>query len=122
MTESMPISSRHLITTRVTPDIHAMCGALILTGHAEGLTARVDLTALNTAGEIAAICDRLPTYTLLRSGLVHRDPGRIADPWMRQAGPVLAQHRCGRTVPAAHRAATAPPPAAAAVDPDTCPF
>jgi hypothetical protein len=83
---------------------------------------RVDLAALNTAGEIAAICDRLTTYTLLRSGLVHRDPSRIADPWMRQAGPVLAQHRCGRAVPAAHRAVTAPPPAAAAGDPDVCPY
>jgi hypothetical protein len=121
MTEATS-TSRHLITTRVTVDIHARCATPVLVGRAEGLLARVDLTALSTAGEIAAICDRLATYTLLRSGLVHRHPGRIADPWMRQAGPVLAQHRCGRAVPAAHRAATAPPPAAAAVDPSVCPF
>jgi hypothetical protein len=119
MTETTS-TSRHLITTRVTVDIHALCNTPVLAGHAEGLRARVDLAALNTAGEIAAICDRLTTYTLLRSGLVHRDASRIRDTTLRRLGPVVAQHRCGRAVPAAHRDTTAP--ATAAADPDHCPF
>lgn len=112
-------ASRHLITTPVTAAIHARCGALVLTGHAEGLHARVDTAALNTAGEIAAICDRLATYSLTRTGLVHRDPGRIRGGHLR--GPVVAEHRCGRAIPAEHRDNTAPAPAALA-DPDQCPF
>lgn len=121
MTETIS-TSRHLITTTVTPEIHPRCNTLVLTGTAEGLRACVDPTPLNTAGEIAAIVAGLPTYTLLRSGLVHRDPSRIADPWMAQAGPVLPQHACHRPIPADHRAVTAPAAARPVADPDVCPY
>src|SRR5688500_14484681 len=98
-----------LATTNAKPTTHPRCGAVVLTGHAEGLHARVDLTPLNRAGEIAAICAGLQTYTLTRSGLVHRDTTRIAGTALTGAGPVLAEHRCHRTVPANQRATTAAP-------------
>lgn len=105
----------HLATTAVTGTIHAMCGAPVLVGLAEGLTARVDLTPLNRAGEIVALIVGLQTYTLTRAGLVHRDARRIAGTSLRHAGPVLSEHRCGRQTPTEHRSHTAPPAAAPAV-------
>ncbi|NBE80336.1 hypothetical protein [Micromonospora rubida] len=95
-----------LITTPVKPGIHARCGATVLTGHAEGLRARVDLVPLNRAGEIHVLCAGLNTYTLTRDGLVHRDAGRIAGTAL--TGPVLAEHACHRQVPADQRATTTP--------------
>ena len=109
-----------LITSLVTAAIHPRCGATVLTGHAEGLFARVDLTPLNRAGEIHALVAGLQTYTLSRTGLVHRDAGRIAGQALADMGPVLAEHRCHRLIPADHRAVTAP--TAAAVDSDACPY
>lgn len=108
-----------LITTSVTAAIHPRCGATVLTGHAEGLLARVDLTPLNRGGEIHALCAGLQTYTLTRTGLVHRDATRIAGGSLD--GPVLAEHRCHRLIPADHRAVTTAP-ATAPVDPDRCPY
>ncbi|PWR08596.1 hypothetical protein DKT68_15390 [Micromonospora acroterricola] len=110
-----------LITTTVKVDTHLRCGAPVLTGHAEGLLARVDLTPLNQTGEIHALCAGLQTYTLTRLGLVHRNACRIAGTALRDVGPVLAQHRCHRRIPADHAATTAPT-VAAVVDPDTCPY
>lgn len=110
----------HLITTAVAGSIHPRCGATVLTGNAEGVFARVDLTPLNQAGEIHALCDGLQTYTLTRLGLVHRDACRIAGTALRDAGPVLAEHRCHRQVPAQHRATATP--TAAPVVADGCPF
>lgn len=106
-----------LVTTPVKPAIHARCGATVLTGHAEGLRARVDLVPLNRAGEIHALIAGLQTYTLTRLGLVHRDAGRIAGTAL--TGPVLAEHACHRQVPAHQRATTTPTalPAAAGDEP-----
>ncbi|MGC5019038.1 hypothetical protein [Micromonospora sp. DT47] len=98
----------HLITTDVTGGIHPRCGTTVLTGNAEGVFARVDLVPLNQAGEIRALCAGLQTYTLTRLGLVHRDACRIAGTALRNAGPVLAEHRCHRHVAAEHIATTAP--------------
>lgn len=109
-----------LITSAITGGIHPRCGAPVLTGHAEGLLARVDLTPLNRAGEIHALCAGLQTYTLTRTGLVHRDACRIAGGSLTGAGPVLAEHACHRHIPADHRAVTAAAPTPAAVN--GCPF
>lgn len=107
--------NKHLDTTPITGTIHADCGAAVLFGLAEGLTAWVDLTALNQAGEIAAILAGLQTYTLARSGLIHRDAGRIAGTSLRDR-PVLAEHQCHRLIPADHRTTTTPPARTAVTD------
>lgn len=103
----------HLITTPVKGDLCPRCRTVTLTGTAEGLHARVDPIALNGAGEIAALLAGQTTYTLTRTELVHRDPGRIAGTALK--GPVVAEHRCHRTVPADHRA----PPGPATTQPTT---
>lgn len=110
-----------LITTTVKVSEHLRCGAPVLTGHAEGLLARVDLTPLNRAGEIHTLVAGLQTYTLSRTGLVHRDADRIGGDSLADLGPVLPEHRCHRSIPADHRAVTAAP-ATAPVDPDRCPY
>ena len=110
--------TNHLITTAITGSVHPRCGGPVLVGVAEGINARVDLTPLNQAGEIAALLAGLDTYTLTRGGLVYRDAGRIAGRSIK--GPVLAQHDCRRTIPATHRATTAPPAPAAVAD--GCPY
>lgn len=99
------------ITTPVITGTHPRCGAVVLHGHAEGVFARVDLTPLTRAGEIAAICHGLQTYTLTRTGLIHRDAGRIAGTALVDAGPVLAEHACHRHIPAHQRATTPTTPA-----------
>lgn len=106
--------SNHLITTAANGALCPRCRAIVLLGVAEGLTARVDLTPINRAGEIAALLANLQTYSLSRTGLVHRDAGRIGGSKLR--GPVLAQHQCGRQIQVIHRATTAPPVPAAVAD------
>lgn len=106
----------HLITTPITVGIHPRCSTPVLTGVAEGIFARVDLTPLNRNGEIHALCVGLQTYTLIRDGLIHRDASRIGDADLRRAGPVLAEHRCHRLVPADQRHNTAPPATTTVVD------
>lgn len=91
----------HLVTTKVTGAACPRCRAVVLVGLAEGLTARVDLTPLNSTGEIAALIADRWTYTLTRQGLVHRDAGRIAGGHL--TGPILAEHCCGYTPPPAYR-------------------
>lgn len=112
----------YLITSPVAGTIHALCHTPVLIGVAEGLTARVDLTPLNQTGEIHALCDGLQTYTLTRTGLVHRDARRIAGTTLTGAGPILAEHRCHRLIPAGHRAITTPPAPVAVADPDRIPY
>jgi hypothetical protein len=85
----------HLITTPATIGHCPRCGALVLTGLAEGIRARVDPAPLNRAGHIAAIHARLTTYTLTRTGLVAMDANRIGSQRIR--GPTLPQHRCGNS-------------------------
>lgn len=83
----------HLVTTPATAAL-CRCGALILTGHAEGLRATVDPHPLTAAGHTAALLAGRWTYRLTRTGLVHLDATRITDPKLR--GPTLADHRCGQ--------------------------
>lgn len=112
--------SGHLITTPVTADLCPRCKAVILIGWAEGLHARVDPTPLNRDGEIATLLAGLQTYTLTRSGLVHRDATRIAGGTLSKCGRTVPQHKCGRHIPAEHREVIAPNTA----QPQTeeCPF
>lgn len=109
----------YLITTPVAGGICPRCHQLTLTGIAEGLSARVDLAPINPAGEIAELLAGRWTYTLSRTGLVHRDAHRIAAGTLR--GPTLTTHRCRQQRPAEHLAVTPDIPAAP-VDPDRPPF
>jgi hypothetical protein len=109
--------SNHFITTPVAGRTCPRCHTLILTGVAEGLGARVDLTPLNPLGELHVLLAKRITYTLTRSGLVERHAGRIAGGHLR--GPVLAAHRCGAEIPAEHQA---PPGPARCADTDQPPY
>jgi hypothetical protein len=100
----------HFVTTPVAGRTCPRCHTLILTGVAEGLGARVDLTPLNPLGELHALLAKRTTYTLTRSGLVERHAERIAGDHLR--GPILAAHRCGARVPAEHRAPAGSTPSA----------
>lgn len=83
---------RHLETTP--PLVHTCrrCGRPVVYGLAEGIPARVDTIPVDQAGEIAAVVAGRQTYTLRRSGLIHRDVRRRSDPTL--AGPVLVEHAC----------------------------
>ena len=93
-----------LATTPVSGAVCRRCRTLTLTGHAEGLRATVDLTPLSPAGELSALLAGRWTYTLMRTGLVHRDAGRIAGNGLPADAPILAEHRCGYTPPPEHQA------------------
>jgi hypothetical protein len=108
--------SGHLITTIPAPSICCRCRAITLTGVAEGWLARVDLTPLSPPGEIGAVLAGLTVWTLTRTGLVERNSDRRDHP----AGPRLPDHRCGRQIPAHHRAPAAA--AAVCVETEECPF
>lgn len=90
--------NQHLITTRAQPDTCHRCQHPILTGHAEGLTARVNATPLpDREAEIAALIAGLHTYTRLLNGqLVFRDATRIRDPYLNKRA-IHAEHKCIRT-------------------------
>jgi hypothetical protein len=92
------LAETHLATTPVAPLHCHRCGAIVLYGLAEGLPTRVGMTPLDTLGEYQAIRAGLWTYTLTRPGLVHRDASRILGNHL--TGPVLADHKCGREMPA----------------------
>jgi hypothetical protein len=94
------MSSPHLITTTPKGELCPRCRCVTIAGIAEGLHARVDLTPLNPAGELAALLTDRWTYTLTRAGLVYRDSFRIASGHLR--GPVLPAHRCGQSIPVEH--------------------
>ena len=98
--------NHHLITTIPAIALHR-CGALTLTGIAEGLHARVDPTPLNRVGHAAAVLTGRQAYTLTRAGLVHLDATRIGDHRIR--GPTLATHQCGHAPPPEHIQATPAP-------------
>jgi hypothetical protein len=68
------------------------CGRPTIYGLAEGVISRADITPLDPATEIRAIRAGRQTYTLRRTGLIHRDTGRRTDPNL--AAPVLAEHCC----------------------------
>lgn len=84
--------SRHFETTRVYIHACATCRATVLYGLAEGIPARVDPQPIAPAAEAWAIAAGRWTFTLRRSGLIHRDEDRRRDPALAQ--PILAQHRC----------------------------
>lgn len=84
--------SRHFDTTPPAVRACIRCGRPILHGLAEGLHARVDPVPLDPAGERRAAAAGRWTYTLRRTGLIHRDPDRRADPTL--AAPVVAAHAC----------------------------
>lgn len=83
---------RHLDTTA--PLVHTCrrCGRPVIYGLAEGVPARADVAPVDQRGEIVAVLAGRQTYTLRRSGLIHRDAGRRADPTL--AAPVVAEHGC----------------------------
>jgi hypothetical protein len=85
----------HLETSPVVIKACHRCATAIFTGLAEGVHAYVDVTPINTIGEIAVVLDGRQTYTLRRSGLVQRDATRRSDPGL--TGPIVAEHRCGRS-------------------------
>ena len=101
-TRDCPTRPQHLVTTPAVAAICHRCRGIVLTGLAEGIRTTVDLTPLNSAGEIHALLAGLWTYTLLKSGLVHRDAGRIAGTSLHGKGPVLGDHRCRYTSPPQH--------------------
>lgn len=111
--------SDFLVTTPVKGALCPRCHAVILTGLAEGLHTRVDLTPLNRAGEIHALLAGRWTYTLTRSGLVHRDATRIAGTALH--GPTLPAHHCGQPTTPEHLA-TGSAPATTLTNPDQPPY
>lgn len=88
---------RHFETT--TPSVHTCqaCGRLTLYGLAEGLPVHADPVPLTALGELLALAAGRQTYTLRRSGLIHRDASRRADP--RLSTPVVADHSCPKGKP-----------------------
>lgn len=92
--------SEHLVNTPATPTVCPRCQRLILAAIAEGIPARVDVTALDQGAEITALLEGRWTYTFTAGELVHRDATRIAGRHLR--GPVLAEHRCPKSTPTDH--------------------
>jgi hypothetical protein len=87
---------RHLETTVATVHTCQRCRTPVLFGLAEGLPARAEFRPLDTLrDEPRVVLAGLQTYTLTRTGLVHRDAGRRSDPTL--TGPVLAEHDCRRS-------------------------
>ena len=84
---------RHLETTSPVVHICPRCHRSIVYGLAEGIPARVDPAPVDTLrDEPWLVLAGRQTYTLTRTGLVHRDAGRRADPDL--TGPVLPEHHC----------------------------
>jgi hypothetical protein len=88
----------HLISTRPAPSLCPRCERVTLTGVAEGLRTRVDITVVPSELYVRAILLRVRLYWLDPLGLAYLDRHRI-----RQAGhnryPVLPQHRCDLSWP-----------------------
>jgi hypothetical protein len=95
---------QHMITEPAEVALHR-CGAMILTGTAEGLPAKADPIALNSAGHVAAILGGHEVYRLTNSGLVHIDSTRIM---AAIHGPLLPDHKCGRVWPPEYLAPSIP--------------
>jgi hypothetical protein len=84
--------SRHFDTTPPAVRACPVCQRPLLHGLAEGLLARADPVPVDPAAERQALDAGRWTYTLRRTGLIHRDPDRRADPTL--AAPVVAAHAC----------------------------
>lgn len=66
-----------LVTTPAVPVLCGRCGRWVLTGHAEGLRARLDPVSLSQPHQVLAILLRIPLYRLTRLGPVYLDESRI---------------------------------------------
>lgn len=86
----------HLITTVAKQDTCPRCRQPTLAALDAGIPARVDIQAIDQAGELAALLDNKWTYEHTTWGsLIHRDATRIAAGPPR--GTIHAQHKCPRT-------------------------
>jgi hypothetical protein len=86
--------SRHFETTPAFVHTCGQCRATVLYGLAEGIPARVDPAPIAPAAEAWVLAAGRWTYTLRRTGLIHRDDDRRRDPGL--ASPILATHACSR--------------------------
>lgn len=102
-------------TARMT---RCQCGDHLLVGldsHRAALTARVDIYPLNELGEVRAMQAGRRTFRLHNKELDPRDQWTIrATP--ASATTVLAEHRCGESVPAQWRRPITPPTTRRTVD------
>jgi hypothetical protein len=85
--------SQHLITTPAKSTKCPGCGAALLVGLSDGLSARVDETPITPADEFGVLAKGLWTYIRIPSGyLIHRTAGHITSG--RPRGAIHAQHQC----------------------------
>lgn len=70
------MTTNGLITTSPVVNLCERCGQIVLTGHAEGLRAKVDPTPLDRVQQVLAAVGGLQLYRLHRLGLVHIDQSR----------------------------------------------
>ena len=89
-TPQQPTARQHLISTKAA-EVLCWCGATIISGLDEGLTAKVDPWPLDSTDEIRVLLDNRRTYSLSCGYLTHRTPGRIR---FGLKGTIHAQHRC----------------------------
>lgn len=87
---------RSLITSTPHHDPCPRCGRLVLTGHAEGLTYKVDPAPVTVHAELAARQAGRTSYALIADTLAARTPSRIRGDTTRSRGrpPVLISHHC----------------------------
>lgn len=82
------MGDKFMVTTRAQLGVCPRCRALMITGHSEGLPARVEPWPVNLAAEVAAILGGRLTYSWCHDRrLVQRPPAL--------ARRVLVGHRCG---------------------------
>lgn len=89
--------TEHFITTIAKQTTCKSCGAPILSGHDEGLAARVDTTPLRDhQAEIAALLDGKRTYKHTLYGQLHyRDETQLRKPYDPELR-IHAEHKCTR--------------------------
>jgi hypothetical protein len=100
------VSQQHFITTIAKIVICGRCRQPILTGHAEGIPARVDATPVNRFGEIEAIREGRSTYQLRGGRLVYRQSEQILHD-NGEVQPILIAHRCGTDISTRYRSNSA---------------
>lgn len=90
--------SAHMVSTEATPALCPRCHRLTLTAVSEGLSVRVDTTAMDADTEITTLLTGRVTYTFTAAReLVQRTPQRITGSTLR--GPVLPDHSCNQPEP-----------------------